>query len=194
MDDYIIDRSESQDTELKATYPRWFYTAMVGYVSRNSIRFQESGQFRAYLVFTWAEQSYWLREDNIAMVLRAISKDLPYPRLPTDAEWAKFANNKPQQLEDINWLAKMSNYLSDTFMFDKPEINAKQQLALDSVGGINGLLSYAESYGLSSAMRRLEVRLGELADMDACQEIQQTKIGSVDLTKLFSDKRIKNDE
>lgn len=189
MDDYIIDRTESQDTELKATYPRWFYTAMVAYVSRNSIRFQEHGQFKAYLVFTWAEQSYWLREDNIEMVLRAISKDLPYPRLPTDAEWAKFAKEKPQQIADIKWLAEMSNYLSDTFMFEKPNITKKQQLALDSVGGIQGLLDYKESYGLSSAMRRLEIRLNELADVDTCQEIQQTKIGSVDLTKLFSIKK-----
>lgn len=186
MSDWTIDRTDSQDTELKPTYPKWFYTAMVAYVTRNSIRFQEQGQFKAYLVFTWAEQSYWLTESNIEMVLRAISKDMQYPRLPTDAEWAKFAKEKPAQIADIKWLADMSNYLSDTFMFEKPTITAKQQLALDSVGGIQGLLSYAENYGLSSAIRRLEIRLNEVADIDVCDDIKQ--IGTVDLTKLFSTK------
>lgn len=191
--DYEIDRSESQDTQT-VKCPRWFLDAMRAFVIRNSIKITQP-DFIAYLTLTWDAHKDWLRQEIIGAVLSRIVAENKIFTLPTDSHWLSV---KPKdKTPDTDLLAAISSWLdiqiNQNGIGIKPELTEREQAGLRICGGWQGLLDYARSYSIPSAIRFFKEQLANADDWGFQKTIalpaNNEKVQKIaDLTKLIGQK------
>lgn len=187
---YTIDRSESQ-LGMEINAPDWFVNPLRGFVIRNGIK-TDPRMLCQYLELTYEENKDWLTQDNIVPVLKKIGENQKWAHLPEDNEWGRW---KPKETDpDIELLRGVTYFLEDALndkLGIKPELDPRQQAALEYAGGWNGLIGYADRYSISSAIRLFKDALEKATDWGFTVTVGTPRIGAVSIGKLLTN--VKND-